>query len=89
VPQHKEEKGPCSVGRSCVHAGFRSRRIVTSETALIYTSILWLIGKRDFGIDLKTLRGVIGRRFFMARTTGRATDLRTSPPSDSRGTGGR
>ncbi len=60
------------------HAGFRSRRMVTSENALIYTYILWLIGKRDFGIDLKTLRGVIARWFFMAHTSGRYT---SSPES--------
>lgn len=60
------------------HAGFRSRRMVTSETALIYTYVLWLIGKRDFGLDLKTLRGVIARWFFMAHTTGRYT---SSPES--------
>ncbi|MCU1393484.1 MAG: hypothetical protein JWM34_1912 [Ilumatobacteraceae bacterium] len=60
------------------HAGFRSRRMVTSENALIYTYILWLIGRRDFGLDLKTLRGVISRWFFMAHTTGRYT---SSPES--------
>lgn len=60
------------------HAGFRSRRMITSENALIYTYILWLIGRRDFGIDLKTLRGVIARWFFMAHTTGRYT---SSPES--------
>ncbi len=60
------------------HAGFRSRRLVTSETALIYTYVLWLIGKRDFHLDLKTLRGVIARWFFMAHTTGRYT---SSPES--------
>lgn len=60
------------------YAGFRSRRMITSENALIYTYILWLIGRRDFGIDLKTLRGVIGRWFFMAHTTGRYT---SSPES--------
>lgn len=60
------------------HAGFRSRRMVTSENALIFTYVLWLIGKRDFGLDLKTLRGVIARWFFMAHTTGRYT---SSPES--------
>ena len=54
-------------------AGFRSRRMITSDNALIYTYILWLIGKRDFGLDSKTLRGVIARWFFMAHTTGRYT----------------
>ena len=55
------------------HAGFRSGRMVTSENALIHTYVLWLIGRRDFGLDRKTLRGVIARWFFMAHTTGRYT----------------
>ncbi|MYC68922.1 MAG: DUF262 domain-containing protein [Acidobacteriia bacterium] len=55
------------------HAGFRSRRMLTSDNALIYTYILWLIGRCDFGLDRKTLRGVIARWFFMAHTTGRYT----------------
>ena len=52
-------------------AGFRSRKMVTSETAIIYCYLLWLIGKRDFGLDHKTLRPAIGRWFFMAATTSR------------------
>lgn len=60
------------------HAGFRSRRMITSESAVMYTYILWLIGRRDFGLDLKKLRGVISRWFFMAHTTGRYT---SSPES--------
>ena len=55
------------------HAGFRSGRMVTSEMALLYTYVLWLIGRHDFGLDLKTLRGVIARWFFMAHTTSRYT----------------
>ena len=55
------------------HAGFRSSRMVTSQNALIYAYMLWLIGRCDFGLDLKTLRGVIARWFFMAHTTGRYT----------------
>ena len=61
-----------------VHGGYRSRRMVTSENALIYTYVLWLVGRRDFGLDLVTLRGVIARWFFMAHTTGRYT---SSPES--------
>ena len=52
--------------------------MITSENAVIYTYVLWLIGRRDFGLDLKTLRGVIARWFFMAHTTGRYT---SSPES--------
>ena len=59
-------------------AGFRSRRMITSENALIFTYTLWLIGRREFGLDYRTLRGVISRWFFMAHTTGRYT---TSPES--------
>ena len=55
------------------HAGFRSGRMVTSQNALIYTYVLWLIGRCDFGLDRKTLRGVIARWFFMAHTTSRYT----------------
>jgi hypothetical protein len=59
-------------------AGFRSRRMITSEAAVVYTYVLWLVGKRDFKLDLKTLRAVIGRWFFMAHTTGHYT---SSPES--------
>lgn len=59
-------------------AGFRGRRMVTSENAVIYTYVLWLLGRCDFGLDLKPLRGVIARWFFMAHTTGRYT---SSPES--------
>ena len=63
----------------CLHAaGFRSRRMITSENAVLFTYALWLIGRRDFGLDRKTLQGVISRWFFMAHTTGRYT---SSPES--------
>ena len=55
------------------HAGFRSLRMLTSQNALLHTYVLWLIGRCDFGLDRKTLRGVIARWFFMAHTTSRYT----------------
>lgn len=55
------------------HAGFRSSKMVSSDNAIIYTYVMWLVGRRDFGLDLATLRAVIGRWFFMAHTTGRYT----------------
>ena len=55
-------------------AGYRSRRMVTSETTIIYSYLLWLIGKRDFGLDTTSLRPAIGRWFFMSLTTGRYTN---------------
>lgn len=59
--------------KALAHAGFRSRKMITSEVTLIYSYVLWLIGRCDFGLDYKTLRGVIARWFFMAHTTGRYT----------------
>jgi hypothetical protein len=59
-------------------AGFRSSRMISSENAVIYSYVLWLIGRRDFGVDLPVLREVIARWFFMAHTTGRYT---SSPES--------
>ena len=47
--------------------------MVSSETALMYVYVLWLLGRRDFGVELKRLREVIARWWFMAHTTGRYT----------------
>ena len=33
-------------------AGFRSRKMITSENAVIFSYALWLIGRLDFGLDL-------------------------------------
>jgi hypothetical protein len=52
--------------------------MVTSENALLYSYAMWLIGRYDFGLDLKSLRPVLSRWFFMAHTTGRYT---SSPES--------
>ena len=60
------------------YAGFRRGRMIASESAVIYTYVLWLIGKCDFGLDYKRLRRMIARWFFMAHTTGRYT---SSPES--------
>jgi len=59
-------------------AGFRSRKMITSDNALLFSYALWLIGRFKFGLDLWSLRPVIARWFFMAHTTGRYT---SSPES--------
>ena len=78
-------------------AGYRQSRMITSENAVIYTYILWLIGKRDFCVERSVLRATIARWFFMAHTTGRYTSspetqiesdltrLSTLTPGDSTG----
>ncbi len=45
--------------------------MITSDNAILASYMLWLIGRLDFDLDFRTLRGVIGRWFFMAHTTGR------------------
>ncbi len=54
-------------------AGYIHPKMITSETALVYTYALWLIGKRDFGLDLSTLRNLMACWFFMSSLTGRYT----------------
>ena len=55
------------------HAGFRSSRMISSEAALMFVYILWLLGRTEYGVDLRRLRQVIARWWFMAHTTGRYT----------------
>lgn len=47
--------------------------MITSQTALVYTYALWLIGMRDFGVPLGVLRDLAARWFFMSSLTGRYT----------------
>lgn len=54
-------------------AGFRNSKMISSDNAVIYTYVMWLIGRIDFGMDFATLRDVIRRWWFMAHTTGRYT----------------
>jgi hypothetical protein len=64
--------------KSLIRAGFRSGSTVTSENSLLFAYILFLIGRRDYGVDLHRLREVMARWFFMASLTGRYT---SSPES--------
>ncbi|RLC67209.1 MAG: hypothetical protein DRI48_02890, partial [Chloroflexi bacterium] len=54
-------------------AGYPSVQLISSQMAVLYTYSMWLIGKRDFGVDSYRLREVIARWFFMAALTGRYT----------------
>lgn len=59
--------------KTLMRAGFRSRKMISSQSALLYAYVLFLIGKRDYGIDSYTLRNTIARWFFMTSLTGRYT----------------
>ena len=52
-------------------AGFRSRKMITSETALVYSYVVWLIGRTRYNVPLSTLRTLMARFFFMAQLTSR------------------
>lgn len=56
-----------------IRAGYRSEKMITSQTALLYSYVFFLIGKQDFHIDHYALRNLIARWFFMASMTGRYT----------------
>ena len=58
----------------CVRqAGFRSGKMISSQNNLLFSYILYLMGRTEFGIDEFRLRQVIARWFFMSSLTGRFT----------------
>ena len=54
-------------------AGYRRGRMISSQTALLYTYVLYLIGRTEFSIPEHALREVIAQWFFMSAVTGRYT----------------
>jgi len=60
--------------KALVLAGFRRSDFISSKNALLYTYALYLIGKRDFGVEAFSLRNVIARWFLMVSLTRRYTD---------------
>lgn len=57
-----------------LRAGYRRNNMISSKTGLLYCYALFLIGRKDFGIDLHFLRNVMARWFFMASLTSRYTN---------------
>ena len=55
------------------HAGYRTERMISSQSALLYSYTLYLIGRTELHIDEHTLRSTIARWFFMSALTGRYT----------------
>jgi hypothetical protein len=52
-------------------AGYPGGRLISSNNALLFTYVLYLIGRTEFGIDEHVLRKAIARWFFMSSLTGR------------------
>ena len=64
----------------CVEAaGFITKALITSENALVYTYVIYLIGKFDYDMNESALRKLIAKWFFMTAVTGYYTG---SPESD-------
>lgn len=59
--------------KTLMRAGYRSADMITSQTALLYNYVFYLIGKRDYGLDQYSLRDVIARWFYMTTLTSRYT----------------
>jgi hypothetical protein len=58
---------------SVMLAGFRSGRLITSTNTLLYGYVLFLIGKIQHKVPLKTLKNSIARWIFMSALTSRYT----------------
>lgn len=52
-------------------AGYRSSKMITSESAVLYSYAMWLIGRVDYAMSVQSLREVIARWFFMVQVTSR------------------
>lgn len=61
-----------------MHAGFRSGKVITSATTVLYSYVFYLLGKAEYRLTESELRRAISRWFFFASLTGRYT---SSPES--------
>lgn len=55
-------------------AGFRSGKMISSQNNLLFSYMLYLTGRTEYGIDEFDLRRIIARWFFMSSLTRRFTD---------------
>ena len=64
----------------CIEAaGFVTKTLISSENALVYSYVMYLLGKFDYGMDEVSLRKLIAKWFFMTAVTGYYTG---SPETD-------
>ncbi len=64
--------------KALIQAGYRSNKMISSSTNLLYTYVFYLIGRTEYKVDDYTLRRVIAQWYFMVNLTGRYT---SSPES--------
>lgn len=59
---------------NCIRmAGFRSGRMISSNNNLLFSYMLYLIGRTEYGVEEFRLRKLIAQWFFMSAVTGRFT----------------
>jgi len=59
---------------NCIRqAGFRSGKMISSQNNMLFSYILYLIGRTEYKVSEFNLRRVIARWFFMSAVTGRFT----------------
>ena len=54
-------------------AGYRGEKMISSETAVVYCYVIYLIGVTDYGVDKTTMRQAIAEFFAMSALTARYT----------------
>ncbi|PPF80904.1 hypothetical protein C5E07_03110 [Pseudoclavibacter sp. RFBJ3] len=59
--------------RSIQLAGFRSHAGITSNMNIVASYIIFLLGRTRYGVELRKLRALVARWFFMSQLTGRYT----------------
>lgn len=59
-------------------AGYRSEKMISSQTNLLYTYVFYLLGRTEYMVDEFALRKVIAQWYYMVNLTGRYT---SSPES--------
>jgi hypothetical protein len=55
-------------------AGYRGEKMISSQAAIIFSYVLYLMGTTDYGVDKRRMRQAIAEFFFMAALTGRYTN---------------
>ena len=63
-------------------SGFRTAEMITSDNTVLYSYILWLIGRVEHGVSIDELREVMARWLFIAQLTGRYTNSPESQIQD-------
>lgn len=63
-------------------AGFRTSEMITSDNTVLYSYVLWLIGRVEHGVGIPELREVMARWFFVSQLTGRYTNSPESQIQD-------